>query len=134
MPGGGRREKSFSFRTFKGNARKMVKKNSALLLVLKYTDMKRNLLVILKNSQFSLSRKITCIFVDLHVFVKNLECTKILVDYKSLMGCFPSFFSASLPSVSKATGQFTATHTSCQRSSKRTLNKFILCNISVFIR
>lgn len=99
-----------------------------------HCEMKRNLLVILKNSQFSLSRKITCIFVDLHVFVKNLECTKILVDYKSLTGCFPSFFSASLPSVSKATGQFTATHTSCQRSSKRTLNKFILCNISVFIR
>lgn len=62
-----------------------------------HCDMKRNFLVILENSQFSLSRKITCIFVDLHVFVKNFECTKILVDYKSLTGCFPSFF-FSIPS------------------------------------
>lgn len=54
--------------------------------------MKRNLLLILKNSEFSSSRKITCLYVDLHVFVKNMECTIILVDYSSLTGCFPSFF------------------------------------------
>lgn len=56
-------------------------------------EMKRNLLLILKNSQFSSSRKITslCGFTCT-VFVKNMECTIILVDYSSLTGCFPSFF------------------------------------------
>lgn len=93
MPGGGRRKKSFSFRTFKGNARKWLKKNIYSISVLKYFVKWKEVYYWYWRSQFSSSRKITslCGFTCT-VFVKNMECTIILVDYSSSTGCFPSFF------------------------------------------